>query len=138
MQTSQRGLALIMGNEGFSATVYPDAGQEAIGYGHDLLPGEGFPNGITQDQATAILAHDLATRFEPAVNRLAPQANQNQFDSLVDFCFNLGVGSLEMMLAHGWDEVTEQIPLWCHVAGVENANLKARRAAEIALFNTPA
>jgi len=138
MKTSPKGIAFIEHNEGLRLTVYNDTGKPAIGYGHDLLPGEGFPNGITQDQATAILAHDLATRFEPAVNRLAPQANQNQFDSLVDFCFNLGVGSLEMMLAHGWDEVTEQIPLWCHVAGVENANLKARRAAEIALFNTPA
>ena len=90
MQTSANGVAFIKSNEGLRLTVYNDDGKACIGYGHDLQSGESFLEGITAEQADAILTTDLRTRFEPPVNRLAPWANQNQFDALVDFCFNLG------------------------------------------------
>ena len=135
MQTSQRGLALIMGNEGFSATVYLDAGHEAIGYGHDLLPGESFPNGITQAAAQALLAQDVG-KVENAVNHLGWPLNQNQFDALIDFGFNLGVGALQTMCSHGMENVPEQMPRWNHCQGSVSTALTARRAAEVALWNT--
>jgi lysozyme len=135
MQTSQRGLALIMGNEGFSATVYPDAGQEAIGYGHDLLPGESYPEGITREEARALLAQDVG-KVENAVNSLGWPLNQNQFDALIDFGFNLGIGALQTLCGHGIENVPEQIPRWNHCEGVVSAALTARRASEVALWNT--
>jgi lysozyme len=110
MRTSQNGLNLIQASEGLCLTVKPDNKGPQIGYGHDLQPGESYPNGITESQALALLQADLATRYERAVNPLAPDANQNQFDALVDFCYNLGPGDLATMLNHGFDQVPKQRP----------------------------
>ena len=143
MQTSENGISLIKRSEGFAARVYNDIGAPAIAYGHRLLPGESFPNGVTQDEADAILRKDLATRFEPMVNpRIPPGCTQGQFDALVDFVYNVKnqPASLEQLLAHGWANVPAQLPRWCNetVDGqtVENAGLLARRNAEVQLFNS--
>jgi lysozyme len=141
MRTSINGIRFIEHNEGFRSSVYRDNTKSAIGYGHDLLPGESFPNGITPQQAANLLIQDLSTKFEPPVNRLAPEANQNQFDALVDFCYNLGPPALATMLHHGLAQVPTQIPAWCYedVKGVEvkNPDLESRRQSEVQLFNTP-
>lgn len=137
MKTSQAGLDLITSSEGFSANVYNDNGRPAIGYGHDIQPGESFPDPITQSEALALLQNDLETRFEPAVNALIPpDCTQGQFDALVDFCFNLGPANLQTMLVHGWEDVPNQIPRWCHIGGVESKGLLARRQKEVVLFNS--
>jgi lysozyme len=143
MQTSPNGIQFIKTNEGFVSLVSNDNGKQAIGYGHDLLPGELvlYSHGISEPDAAALLIKDLSIRFEPAVNRLAPQANQNQFDALVDFCYNLGPGDLATMLHHGFDQVGANILAWCYEEkdGVEvkSEGLEARRAKELTLFNTP-
>lgn len=137
MKTSPNGFALIEKFEGFSHFAYRDiAGNWTIGFGHKLLPGESFPQGITQDAALALLQKDVQVA-ESAVNRLAPQANQNQFDALVDFAYECGTGALQMMLGHGWDHAPEQMPRWNHAAGKVSDGLTRRRAAELELFNTP-
>jgi GH24 family phage-related lysozyme (muramidase) len=150
MQTSPNGRQFIAGNEGTCLTIKPDNKGPQIGHGHDLTPAEiaygvvyGVPirNGITNAQADFILQQDLDITCDPAVNRLAPQANQSQFDALSDFCYNLGPGRLATMLHHGFDQATNQIPAWCYeeIDGVEqkSAGLEARRLKEVALFNTP-
>ena len=142
MQTSENGTAFIKANEGFVPHVYDDNGKQAVGYGHDLQPGESFPNGITELEASDLLQSDLAHRFESSVNHLMDAScTQNQFDALVDFCYNLGVGPLSTMMHHGWSQIPIQIPAWCykHVNGlpVKDSGLQARRAKEVALFNTP-
>lgn len=144
MRTSEAGIALIKTNEGFSARWYNDNGKQAIGYGHDAQPGDVYAEGITLLDADTLLRHDLATRFEPPLNRLvSPDCTQNQFDALVDFAYNLGIGNLRTMLAHGWDQVPTQILRWCKVQDpvtgeyVDSPGLKARRAAEAALFVQP-
>ena len=141
MQTSENGIAFIKRNEGFSSAVYIDNGKQCVGYGHDLLPGESFPNGVSLDEADLLLRKDLASRFEPAVNSLIPYTcTQNQFDALCDFAYNLGADDLAVMMSHGWDEVPQQIPRWCykHVNGqvVRDPGLANRRTAEVDLFNS--
>jgi lysozyme len=136
VEISQTGLDLIMQSEGFSATPYDDNGKQAWGYGHDALAGEEVPTSITEPDAQILLKQDLSMVMN-AVQKLAPQANQNQFDALCDFAYNLGVGALQTMLSHGFDQVPSQIPRWNHVNRVESAGLTQRRAAEVALFNTP-
>ena len=137
MQTSENGIAFIKRNEGFASVPYNDNGHMAWGYGHDQEAGEPIPPSVTQEQATAILQNDLETRYEPFVNKFIPDScTQNQFDALVDFCYNLGEGALQTMLGHGWEQVPLQIPRWNHAAGVVNAGLTARRQAEVVLFNT--
>lgn len=145
MQISAAGLQLIERSEGFSSTVYNDvAGIPTIGYGHRVLPGESFPNGITQAQAEAILTNDVRNA-EASVQRLVTvPLTQNQFDALVDFTYNLGSGNLASstllkdLNAGNYDAAADQILLWDHAGGKVQPGLQVRRQAEFNLFTGPA
>ena len=141
MQVSAEGLDLIKRSEGFRGQVYRDvAGFPTIGYGHRLTVGETFPAGITELEATAILANDVQ-QAEAAVARLVKiLLTQGQFDALVDFCFNLGASRLagstllRQLNAGQHNAAAEQLLAWDHAASQVNAGLKARRQAEFALW----
>jgi len=65
-------------------------GDSNHGYGHRILPGETFRDGIPEAQAAALLTHDVL-QAEDAVKRLVKvELMQGQFDALVDFVYNLG------------------------------------------------
>lgn len=139
MNISQAGVQFISSNEGYAARVYNDAGKQAIGYGHDLLPGESFPNGVTQQEALDLLGRDCAKVDESmqvmVEHGLIPaDVTQGQWDALADFAFNLGPQALRIMLGHGWDQVPTEILRWCFVGHVQNAGLLARRQKELALW----
>lgn len=136
METSQAGLDFIAKNEGLSLTVYNDNGKPCVGYGHDLLPGESYPNGITTLQARLLLEQDVAHRDALMVHLVPPDCTQNQWDSCSDFCYNLGIHSLQTMLAHGWSAVPTQMLRWNLCNGVPNPGLTARRQEEVALFTS--
>lgn len=144
MTTSPVGIAMIKSMEGYSAFTYNDNGKPAIGYGHDLLAGESFPQGININQAIALLQKDLSTRFEPPLNKYLEDHNialtQNQFDAWVDFAYNLGPGAAITMIAHGVDQVPAQMLRWNkkHVNGVavEDPVLTSRRQAEVKLWTS--
>jgi lysozyme len=143
MQTSAAGLDLLKRSEGFRSRTYLDAaGLPTIGYGHQLVHPECFPNGISEAQGTEILTNDLRDA-EEAVARLVKVAlTQGQFDALVDFCFNVGVGKLETstllkdLNAGLYEAAAGQLLLWDHVGMQEIAGLKARREAEFQLWGT--
>jgi lysozyme len=143
MQLSAEGLELIKNSEGFRGKVYRDvAGFLTIGYGHLIKLGETFPNGITEPQAAAILGCDVQ-EAEQAVARLVKvPLTQGQFDALVDFCFNLGAGRLASstllrdLNAGNRDAAAAQLLSWDHAGGVVIAGLKARRQAELELWNS--
>lgn len=142
MQTSDAGISFIKSNEGFAANVYSDNGVPAIGYGHRLLPGESYPNGITQEKATQILKQEDLPHFEEMVcSRVPIECTQGQFDALVDFAYNVRNQpvSLNELLGHGWSNVPTQLLRWCmeYVNGVwvVNAGLRSRRAREAAMFS---
>ncbi len=145
MQLSAQGLELIKRFEGFRRHAYTDvAGHTTIGYGHRIVPPESFPKGITEPQATAILASDVS-EVERSVNGLVRVAlTQGQYDALVDFCFNLGAGQLAdstllRMLNDGrYDAAGEQLLRWDHVGGKINLGLKARREADLRLWRAEA
>jgi lysozyme len=134
MNISPTGIAFIEANEGFVAHEYNDNGKQAIGYGHDLLPGESYPEGITQEQAEALLFHDLVPVQTALASLVPPDCTQNQWDALCDFGYNLGVGALKTMLGHGWDQVPVQALRWNHINGTPAPGLTARRNAEVAIF----
>lgn len=137
MKTSINGLTLIRDSEGLVLHEYEDNGKMAIGYGHDLLPGESYPNGITESEAGVINLKDVA-EIEPRVSSLVPPGcTQNQFDACIDFAYNLGVGKLRTMLSHGWNDVPNQILRWNHEDGVVSPGLTRRRQRELELFLTP-
>ena len=141
MRTSAAGLNLIKSSEGFRSRTYLDvAGIPTIGYGHRLLHPESFPNGVDEAQANEILLSDLRDA-EQAVQRLVKvPLTQGQFDALVDFCFNLGQGRLaastllESLNAGQYDAAAQQFLRWDHAGAHESPALKARRQAELALW----
>jgi len=143
MQMSEAGLELLKRSEGFRGRTYLDAaGLPTIGYGHQLVHPEFFPNGISETQATAILTNDLR-ETEQAIARLVKVAlSQGQFDALVDFCFNVGAGKLEAstllkdLNSGQYDAAAEQLLRWDHVGAQEMAGLKARREAEFQLWHS--
>ena len=60
MQLSTTGLELLKRSEGFRSHMYNDVnGFPTIGYGHRLRPAEAFPYGISEAQATGMLAADV-------------------------------------------------------------------------------
>ena len=93
MRTSEEGVALIKKFEGCELSSYQcSAGVLTIGYGHTLGVEDG--DSCTQEEAESMLKDDLGV-FEEAVDRLVNvDLEQNQFDSLVAWTFNLGEGNL--------------------------------------------
>jgi lysozyme len=137
MKTSAAGLQFIESFEGRRRlTQYQDvAGKWTIGVGHLLFPGEHYPNGITEEQATELLARDVS-KVEEVLNKIAPNLSQNQFDVLSDFGFNLGTGSLAILLSHGMENIPTQILRWDKSGGLPVPGLTRRREAELKLWNS--
>ena len=137
----QAGLALIKQYEGCRLAAYRcAAGVWTIGYGHTAGVHSGMT--ITQAQADAYLQQDIA-KFEGYVNNpayvpITANLNQNQFDALVSFAFNLGAGNLRKLCK---GRTAAQIALamtqYRKANGKVLAGLRRRRAAEQALFNKP-
>ena len=99
MKTSQNGIELIKQFEGCSLTAYKcAAGVWTIGYGHTAGVKSG--QAITPAQAEHFLKNDLV-KFEKKVEKYdsAYHWNQNQFDALVSFAFN--IGSIDQLTANG-------------------------------------
>jgi lysozyme len=141
MQLSAAGLELLKRSEGFRSRVYLDiSGLPTIGYGHRLVHPESFINGIDEPQAASLLATDVR-EAEQAIGRLVKvPLDQGQFDALVDFVYNLGSGRLaastllEDLNAKKYTAAAEQLLRWDHADGRENSDLKARREAEVKLW----
>ena len=138
MKTSSKGLKLIKEFEGCRLTAYKcPAGVWTIGYGHtgDVKQGQV----ITQAQAEAYLQSDLV-RFEKHVEGYDDKYhwNQNQFDALVSFAFN--VGNIWQLTANGTrtvNEISEKMLAYNKAAGKVLEGLTRRRKAEKELFDTP-
>jgi lysozyme len=104
MSLSSKGLDFIKGYEKLRLNEYKDqAGNETIGYGHKILPGEDFSKGITKAQALALLKSDVQGAVGEVNAALKVSVKQNQFDALVSLAFNAGPRSVlpgnEMMRA---------------------------------------
>src|SRR3954463_13960845 len=96
MDISDAGIALLKSLEGCVLHSYKDeAGVLTIGIGHAIKAGETFPAQITEQQAEDILRKDVGST-EASVDKFVTRTiNQNQFDALVVFTFNVGSGALQ-------------------------------------------
>ena len=135
----QAGLDLIKQYEGCRLAAYRcAAGVWTIGYGHTAGVHSGMT--ITQARADAYLLQDVA-KFEGYVNNpayvpITEQLNQNQFDALVSFAFNLGAGNLRKLCkGRTAAQIARAMPSYNKAAGKVLAGLTRRRKAEQALFN---
>jgi lysozyme len=88
MKISSKGLILIEDHERCVLVSYIcPAGKMTVGIGHTRTAKYGMT--ITREQAYELLKSDVAV-CEAVINRHLPNLNQNQFDALVSFVFNIG------------------------------------------------
>lgn len=136
MKTSQTGIEMIKKYEGVRLQAYkaiPTELHYTIGYGHygaDVSP----DMKITKKQAEELLKSDLE-KFEGYVNQIGLELSQPQFDALVSFAYNCGVGNLrKLVLNRTLQEIADHITLYNKAGGRVLAGLTKRREEEKALF----
>ena len=140
MNISQRGIDLIKSFEGFRSQSYKALATEkyyTIGYGH-CGPDVRFAQVITKAEAEKLLEQDLQ-RFVAAVNRYDYHYdfNQNEFDALVSFTYNLGEGCLCQVTDNKRRtkaQIAEKMLLYYNAGGKKIEGLVRRRKIEHDLF----
>ena len=138
-KTSQRGIELIKSHEGLRLKAYHcPANVLTIGYGHTK---DVYPNMmITSQKAEKLLKEDLQ-RFEDAINEsVTVLLSQNQFDALVSFSFNVGVGAFlnstlrRLLNSKHYSQAANEFDRWVNGGGVKLLGLVRRRKEEKELF----
>lgn len=137
MEISQNCIDMIKRFEGCRLTAYKcPAGVWTIGYGH--TGSVNAKSKITQAVAEKYLRDDLK-KFENHVNEINAKYkyrfNQNEFDSLVSFAFN--IGNIRQLTANGTRKksvIAEKMLLYNKAGGKVLKGLTTRRKAEHDLF----
>jgi lysozyme len=157
MHVGPRGKNLFKEWEGLVTHEYLDSGgAPTIGIGHLLTRSErtsgkitiggqalDYRNGLTEQQCWDLLDLDLGGSEAVVNDAVKVSLNQNQFDALVSFVFNVGDGAfrsstLLRLLNQGQpDQVPAQLQRWVMDNGHVVQGLVNRRNKEIALWNTP-
>ena len=137
---SVNGLNLIKSFEGCKLTAYkclPTEPYYTIGYGHygsDVKAGMK----ITEEQAEELLVQDCQKAIKNVNSFMSKyNFNQNQFDALVSFAFN--VGSINQLTASGTrtlEQISSKITAYNKSGGKVIGGLVRRRAKEKELFDT--
>lgn len=146
MRMSQAGIdAMLKKFEGCKLTAYRcPAGILTIGYGHTSAAGSPIVTPsmkITQAEAESILKADLAKYEQPVEALLKQPVTQHQFDVLVDFAYNAGVGALKTSTllkkvnAADFDAVPGELMKWVKGGGKVLPGLVKRRQAESAWWS---
>ena len=139
MKTSPKGIALIKEFEGLRLKAYKcPGGVWTIGYGHTAGVKPGMV--INESQAEEFLKEDLLV-FEKAVNNQNLSINQNQFDALISFTYNVGTGNfssstlLRKIKVNPQDNsIMDEFLRWVYSKGRVLPGLQRRRLAEMKLY----
>jgi lysozyme len=137
-----RGLALITEFEGFRSVAYKDVvGVWTVGYGFTKGVKEG--DTMTRAEADARMRLELLEYERGVLAACTVEPNQNQFDALVCFAFNVGVAGMKrssVIKAHNRGDTqaaARAFALWNKAGGKVWPGLTRRRAAEAALYLEP-
>lgn len=157
MKTSETGIHLIKFFEGVRYKPYMCSGNVwTVGCGHALYPRQLVMNLAdrakfdlkpednrewTKEEVDGLLKYDLQ-RFELGVLRLLGtlQPTQAEFDSLVSFSFNLGLGTFQRSTVRSAfirgdkTRAGEVLLKYCRAGGRVLKGLQRRRMAEHAIF----
>ena len=140
MNVTQRGIDIIKEFEGCKLTAYLcPAGKWTVGYGQT---GSKIVEGVkwAQWQADEALAHHCEGLADHITKRLRVPVTQCQFDALVCFVYNVGIGAFEtstmLRLLNGGDYVgaSGQFGRWLNKGSTFEAGFRRRREAERQLF----
>jgi GH24 family phage-related lysozyme (muramidase) len=145
MKISKNGINLIKQFEGCKLTAYKDSvGVWTIGYG--TTNADKAITGIVIGPGTKITQTDADTWLTKSVNQKYAKKvmkydsiyhwNQNQFDALCCFAYN--IGSIDLLVQNGKrsiKEISAKILAYNKAGGKELPGLTRRRKAEKALFD---
>jgi len=130
--------------EGLRLVGFQDGFLCSIGYGHQLFgsnPFTCFLNVITEEEAKSFFAQDILTAENAVNSYVTVRINQNKFDALVSFVYNLGSGNFKtstllkkVNLNAPADEIRTEFNKWVNFQGIPLAGLVKRRAFEAELF----
>ena len=146
MNVSKAGIALIKHHEGVRNRPYKcPAGLWTVGVGHLIGDGKSLPadwnRTFTQEEIDGLLKSDLR-RFELGISKMLPNVplRQCEFDCLVSFAFNLGLGTFQRstlrqaLLRNDKKAAMESLVKYCRAGGKILKGLQTRRLDEKALF----
>jgi len=139
MKTSNNGIELIKRHEGLRLNAYKcTSGKLTIGYGH--TKGVKIGQTITEEEAERLLREDLIVA-ENEINRHNLNLNQNQFDALVSFVFNVGIGNFQtstllkkIKLDPNNKSIENEFKSWVYSGGKVSLGLIKRRKEEAELY----
>lgn len=139
MKTSEKGKALIKKYEGCRLKAYKcPAGVLTIGYGH--TNNVRIDDVITQAEADKLLDIDIVIKEKEVNSVLRVPVTQGQYDALVSFAFNLGIGNLKKstllrLINQGkYKNASNEFSRWVYAGGKVLAGLVKRRNEEKELF----
>ncbi|AFY53470.1 phage-related lysozyme (muraminidase) [Rivularia sp. PCC 7116] len=147
---SDNGLKFIADHEGMILHLYNDPANHAtIGVGHlvhhgpiDGSESEEFKRGITKERAMEILRDDVKQAEKTVKKLVKVPLNQNQFDALVSFVFNIGETQfasstlLAKLNNQDYNSVPSELNRWVHGSGKKLPGLINRRRDEGNLFQS--
>jgi lysozyme len=147
-QIGKAGIDLIKEFEGDKLKSYQDSvGIWTIGYGSLIMPnGQKVKPGdiITEQQAEQLFMADIAPRAKSVSDMIKTQINQNQFDALMCFTYNLGIMSLlystllkEVNTNPNNPDIRNQFAKWVYAGKEIIPGLVRRRKAEADLYFKP-
>lgn len=139
MKVSENLMTQLMVMEGLSLEAYEDcAGVPTIGYGHTKNVQMG--DRISKYWAKELLKDDVR-EVEQQVQELNVAQTQGQFDALVSFTFNLGIGRLKSstllkVIREGGSKnaIKKEFKRWVYAGGKKLRGLELRREWEAKRF----
>jgi len=146
VNVSKAGIALIKHHEGVRSRPYRcPANLWTVGVGHLIGDGKLLPDSwnrtFSQEEIDGLLKSDLR-RFELGISKMLPNVplRQCEFDCLVSFAFNLGLGTFQRstlrqaLLRGDKTQAMESLVKYCRAGGKILKGLQTRRLDEKALF----
>lgn len=153
-QISQAGLQAIKRFEGSRKMAYLDSAKHlTIGVGHLITDSEKTSGqlaatgslwklGLSDSEILRVLEADVQ-RFVLGVNQLFPKVRlfQHEFDALVSFSFNIGLGAFQRSTMHdliqekSFIAVANEFPKWVRAGGRVVQGLVNRRKMEAEMWS---
>ena len=146
MTPSKNCIDLIKKFEGFRSESYQDSvGVWTVGYGSTMWPdGKKVQPGqrMTIQEAEAVMTWELTRKGKEILSGLPTTIiNQNQYDALVSFAYNLGVGALlkstlfkKLKVNPNDPSIRTEFMRWVNAGGKRLTGLVGRREAEANLY----